>query len=93
MTEHPEANVIDVRTPEEYNEGHISQARLVNFYDSDFREQIGSLSKDKTTLIYCASGVRSAKAALVFEEEGFKSIYVLSDGLKKWKQMSLPLSN
>lgn len=77
--------IVDVRTPEECSAGMIEGAVNINFYDTDFRDQVSALDRDKTTLIYCRSGGRSGKAAEVLEGLGFKVIYDLSGGYMNWK--------
>jgi rhodanese-related sulfurtransferase len=76
--------ILDVRTPEEFNEGHIQNAMLINFHDEDFKQQVNKLDKQVPVYIYCASGVRSDKAATILKQEGFKEVYVLEKGLKGW---------
>ena len=76
--------ILDVRTPEEFNEGHIRYAKLINFYDEDFKQQIGQLDKQVPVYVYCASGVRSDKAATLLREEGFREVYVLKKGFNAW---------
>lgn len=83
--------ILDVRTPEEFNEGHIPNARLINFYDEDFKQQIGALDKQLPVYVYCAAGVRSDKAATILKEEGFREVYVLEKGLKEWDQSNMEL--
>lgn len=76
--------LIDVRTPEEYSAGKIGEASNVDFYASDFNAQLEKLDKTKPTLIYCASGGRSGKAAGIMKEMGFKEVYDLEGGYKGW---------
>ena len=76
--------ILDVRTPEEFNEGHIRYARLINFYDQDFKQQVTQLDKQVAVYVYCASGVRSDKAATLLREEGFREVYVLKNGFNEW---------
>jgi rhodanese-related sulfurtransferase len=78
--------ILDVRTPEEFNEGHIQNAMLINFLGEDFKQQVSKLDKEIPVYVYCASGVRSEKAATVLKGEGFKEIYVLKEGLKEWRK-------
>lgn len=54
--------ILDVRTPEEFTEGHISGAVLINVNDAQFKHRINELDKSKTILVYCAAGIRSEKA-------------------------------
>lgn len=76
--------IIDIRTPEEYNEGHIGNAINIDYYSSDFSNQINSLDKNKTYYIYCRSGSRSGLALNEFEKLGFKEVYDLRDGINSW---------
>ena len=66
--------LLDVRTPEEFAAGHLSNARNVNFRAADFAAQISQLDPTKTYVLYCASGNRSGKAAILMQEKGFKQV-------------------
>jgi rhodanese-related sulfurtransferase len=72
--------LVDVRTPEELNEGKIENAQNIDFYANDFKSKIEALDKSKPVFVYCRSGGRSAKAANIFKEAGFKEIYDLQGG-------------
>jgi phage shock protein E len=78
--------LIDIRTPEEYNEGHIENAINIDYYANDFSNQINSLDKEKTYYIYCRSGSRSGNALKIFEDLGFKEVYDLRHGINSWKE-------
>lgn len=78
--------LIDLRTPEECQEGMIEGAVNINYFDADFKDQLNALDKNKTTLIYCRSGGRSGKAAKIMEELGFTVIYDLSGGYLNWSK-------
>jgi rhodanese-related sulfurtransferase len=78
--------LIDIRTPEEFNEGHIENAINIDFYANDFSNQIDSLDKEKTYYIYCRSGRRSGLALKEFEKLGFKEVYDLRNGINSWKE-------
>lgn len=78
------AVILDVRTPEEYSAGHIPHAILINYNAPDFSARIDSLSKNKTYLVYCAVGGRSAKASTMMTEKGFKDVYNLEGGFTQW---------
>lgn len=68
--------IIDVRTKEEYDAGHLKLTDdQINFLNGDFQKSVKSLDKDKTYYLYCRSGNRSGKAAQILDEEGFKSVY------------------
>lgn len=83
--------IIDVRTPDEFAEGHIEGAVLVNFQDNDFRDKVGELDRDKTHLIYCRSGARSAGARDVMAELGFHEIYNMLNGILGWEAAGHPV--
>jgi rhodanese-related sulfurtransferase len=76
--------LIDVRTPQEFNEGHIAGAVNMDFYGDNFEAQINSIDKSKTVLVYCKSGNRSGKAASIMAKQNFKSVFDLSGGITDW---------
>lgn len=80
-----DAQILDVRTPEEYGRGKIGDAVNMNFFDADFKEQVATLDKSKPVLIYCAAGGRSAKAVSIMKDMGFKEIHELKGGYGAWR--------
>ena len=76
--------IIDVRTPKEFNQGHIENAINISFKSSNFIKNISKLNKDTSFLIYCKSGNRSGKAAKIFDSIGFYKIYDLKGGYINW---------
>jgi len=82
--ENKSVQLIDVRTPKEFKEGHIKNAKIINFFDADFLTQMNKLKKDKPLYIYCRSGNRSGKAAAKLKELGFKEVYDLQGGILDW---------
>ena len=85
--------LIDVRTPKEYAEGHIKHATNINFFEDNFIELMSELDKKKPIYIYCKGGSRSAKASEKLKEVGFTKIYDLEGGITKWKNEGKELSN
>lgn len=83
--------LIDVRSADEYSEGHIESAHNINYSASDFKEKIRHLDKEKPICVYCKKGGRSAKAAQVLKEQGFKKVYDLNGGVTNWKAEGLSL--
>lgn len=75
--------LIDVRTKEEFNNGHINKAINIDYYSKDFKEKLSKLDKKKSYVLYCRSGNRSGKSALIMEQLGFKTIYDMG-GINKW---------
>ncbi|PHN04472.1 rhodanese-like domain-containing protein [Flavilitoribacter nigricans] len=76
--------VLDVRTPGEVEAGVIDGALTIDISDPDFQKKIGELDKDKTYLVYCQSGGRSARACEMMSDMGFESLFNLEDGYMAW---------
>ena len=83
--------VIDVRTPEEFAEGHIDGAVMIDFYGESFADDIGALDPDGEYLIYCRSGSRSGQALSLMETLGFEQVYDLDGGVIAYDAQGLPL--
>ncbi|MEZ4180280.1 MAG: DUF2202 domain-containing protein [Candidatus Doudnabacteria bacterium] len=77
----PGAQMLDVRTPAEFAEGHIPTAINIDFESSDFIEQINQLDKTLTYFVYCRSGNRSAQAVQKMQAQGFEKIVELKGGI------------
>lgn len=73
--------LIDVRTPDEYNSGHIKDAKNIDFFSAKFDVEFNKLDKEKPMYIYCRSGSRSRQSANKLIEMGFKEIYDLKGGI------------
>jgi rhodanese-related sulfurtransferase len=76
--------IVDVRTPEELSEGKIDGSMNINFYDSNFKDQIAALDKATPVYVYCRSGARSSKAMQMMKEMGFKTVYELQGGFMNY---------
>ena len=76
--------LIDVRTPKEFKEGHIGNAVNIDVNDSNFISNIQKLNKNKRVYVYCRTGKRSALAAHQMDSLGFKKIYNLPVGYEGW---------
>lgn len=85
------ATLLDVRTVEEYASGHISGSLNMDVNNPGFNDNVKLLDKNKMYAVYCASGVRSGKAAEFMRQNGFTSVYTLTGGIKSWKEKGLPL--
>ncbi|WP_019038520.1 rhodanese-like domain-containing protein [Psychroflexus tropicus] len=80
-----QAEIIDVRTPNEFNEGYIEGAKLINIQDSSkFMEEIEKLPKDKDYYVYCRSGRRSEMACQLMNKAGIDKAYNLEGGILGW---------
>lgn len=76
--------LIDVRTAQEVAGGKIADAANIDFNGANFQAELGKLDKSKKTLVYCAAGGRSGKAAQIMQEMGFKEVYDLEGGYGSW---------
>lgn len=82
--------LLDVRTPDEYAEGHIKDAKNINLYDNDFLSKASaSLDESRPVAVYCRSGKRSAEAALRLSEKGYK-VTNLKGGITAWQRENQP---
>lgn len=89
----PASQIVDVRTPQEYSEGHIANAVNMDVTSNDFESKIASLDKEKPVMVYCKAGGRSAKAAAILRDNGFKNVYDLDGGIIGWNDAKKPLEN
>ncbi len=79
------AVLLDVRTEEEFEDGHIPNARLIDIRQPQtFMEEVQTLDKDKAYFVYCRSGARSAQACQVLDQLGVASTYNLVGGILGW---------
>ena len=84
--------VLDVRTPEEFADGHLEGAVLVDFYDADFADQLAALDPDVPYLLYCRSGNRSGETLGVMEQLGFTSVANVDGGIIAWADAGLAVT-
>jgi rhodanese-related sulfurtransferase len=94
MRKEKDAVVLDVRTAKEFGEGHVAGAVNVSVAGvplKQFDEQVGKLDKDKTYLVHCARGVRSAAAVSRMQRLGFKNLLDYSGGMDEWRKAGKPL--
>jgi rhodanese-related sulfurtransferase len=86
------AQLIDVRTFRVYEKGHIKNALLIDYMSSDFKTKaFKGIDKSKPVLLYCTSGVFSARSAKMYKEAGFKKVYNLVGGFRAWKAKNLEI--
>ncbi len=79
------ATLVDVRTPEEYNSGHLKNAINIDYNGSSFATEIAKLDKNTPVFIYCLSGGRSGNALSQMSSAGFKTVYNMEGGILKWR--------
>jgi phage shock protein E len=85
--------VLDIRTPEEFDEGHLEGAILIDFYEADFVQRLSELDRDTPYVLYCRSGNRSGQTVPVMEQLGFRSVSDVGGGILAWQAAGLPVTN
>jgi rhodanese-related sulfurtransferase len=81
-----DVQLVDVRTPGEYKAGKIDDAINIDYMAADFKAKMAKLDKSKPIYIYCQAGGRSASAAKILVEMGFKKVFDLSGGYGSYKK-------
>ena len=76
--------LVDVRTAEEYESGHIQDAVNFDFYSESFQNDILTLDKSSSIILYCRTQNRSIKTANYLKENGYKEISVIAGGITSW---------
>lgn len=84
--------LLDVRTAQEFGEGHLSGAVNLDIYDDNFTQKLASLDRSKPVFVYCKGGGRSLDAAKQLKTLGFDSVYDLRGGIMAWERDDLPLA-
>lgn len=80
------AVILDVRTPEEVEEGYIPNAQNIDIYlGQEFLDAIGELDKSKSYYVYCRSGNRSGQACALMNSLGIVNTYNLEGGIVEWE--------
>jgi thioredoxin 1 len=91
MKNFSDKQIVDVRTPEEFNSGYIEGALLINFYDNDYAQKVNLLDKSKPVFVYCKAGGRSAEAAKQMRNAGFTTVFELNGGMMSWENAGKPI--
>lgn len=86
----PNFVILDVRTPREFNGGHIPGAVNLNYYAPTFGKDLDRFDKEKAYLVYCLSGMRSGNTLSLMKEAGFHEVYNMLGGIAAWKALGLP---
>lgn len=82
---------LDVRTRDEFNQGHIAGAINIDVEANTFQNEISKLDMTKTYAVYCQSGRRSGIATKAMEKMGFKHIFNLQNGMNDWMGQGMPV--
>ena len=82
------AQIIDVRTTQEFESMHIEEAIHINYFEDAFWEKIEHLDKSKISLVYCRSGRRSIRVCTLMKNGGFdpNKVFNLSGGMIEWME-------
>lgn len=83
--------ILDVRTPDEYAEGHLEGSLQLDFYEPDFATRVGELDPDVPYLVYCRSGNRSGQTRALMEQLGFTDVADIDGGIVAWTDAGLPV--
>jgi rhodanese-related sulfurtransferase len=83
--------IVDVRTAEEFKDGHIKGAKNIDVMSDDFEAQLSKLDKTQPTLVHCQAGGRSSRALKTFEKLGFTQVIHLDDGFGGWQAAGKPV--
>ncbi|MDF9800066.1 rhodanese-related sulfurtransferase [Catalinimonas alkaloidigena] len=82
--------LLDTRSVDEYNTGHLKGARFVNFETFQLKD-VEDISKDKEIIVYCLSGGRSNQVGIQLLEAGFTNVHNLEGGMRSWKEKGFPV--
>jgi rhodanese-related sulfurtransferase len=82
--------LLDIRTPKEFEEGHINTAINIDFYGREFEQTI-EIYKNVPVLLYSRSSGQSKQALTKMSEKNFKKVIELENGIVAWKREGLPL--
>ena len=86
-----EVTILDVRTPSEFERERLRDAVNLDVSAGVFSDRVARFDRQKTYLVYCQSGTRSARAAQILSELGFAKVYNMRGGIAKWKDAGYPV--
>lgn len=85
----PSAQLVDVRTKDEFAVSHLKDAQNICVTDNDFKQKVAFLDRSKPVYVYCKKGGRSAQASKILKQMGFTKIFDLQGGITNWEQQQL----
>lgn len=87
-----EFKLVDVRTLEEFQSGHISTAINIDFFSTNFIDEIKEFETSLNLILYCRTDNRSSKSAKILADNDFKNVYVIKGGIEEWISQGNPVS-
>lgn len=84
------ATIIDVRSPQEYREGHVDGAICIPDYQIKREIEKKVPNKDELIVVYCATGHRSQRTQQILEDMGYTNVYNVYEGINIWKYLKIP---
>ena len=87
-----EFELLDVRTFEEFQSGHISRANNIDFFSEDFIDKIKEFDTSLNLILYCRTDNRSSKSAKILLDNDYKNIFVLKGGIEEWISQGNPVT-
>jgi rhodanese-related sulfurtransferase len=91
IEDRPDMVIMDVRTPEEYQAGHLNGAVNLDYYSGGFLDRLKALDKNSTYIVYCRKGIRGGIALEMMRSLGFKEVYNILGGLALWAEEGRPM--
>ena len=82
VNNNPNVILLDVRSKQEYDEGHLKGAINIPVYELEYRAENELRDKNSVIIAYCSAGIRSRKAIGILKKLGYKSLYNVEDGVK-----------
>ncbi|WP_339713514.1 rhodanese-like domain-containing protein [uncultured Sneathiella sp.] len=92
LKQQPDVVVLDIRTPEEFNAGHIAGAVNIDYFAADFADRIAGLDPAKTYVLHCKSGGRSDRSLPLMRANNITNVHHLEAGFDGWKAAGLPIA-
>ncbi len=83
--------ILDVRTPKEFKAGRIENSINLDYYAKTFQQDLDTLDKEKTYLVYCRSGNRSGRTLSIMKKLNFQEAYNMAGGIGGWNSQKFPL--
>ena len=87
-----EFKLLDVRTLEEFESGHIFTAINIDFFSTNFIDEIKEFDTSLNIILYCRTDNRSSKSAKILADNDFKNVYIIKGGIEEWISQGNPVS-